>query len=145
MKHYNEDGVSGDAGRTNKLMSEEKMGELKQSGVSPDRSCISTSDPETLRRRRCRAGGARGEERREGEEEEEVRGASSCRGLRLFSTLLILREVRPRFRTQDMPGSVQGEAVTDACCDAKRNVLLLKLRKLRVCGTLQVPFHSNAL
>lgn len=95
MKHYHEDGVSGDAGRANKLMSEEKMGELKQSGVSPDRSCISTSDPETLRRRRCRAGGARGEERREGEEEEEVRGASSCRGLRLFSTLLILREVRP--------------------------------------------------
>lgn len=144
MKHYNEDGVSGDAGRTNKLMSEEKMGELQQSGVSPDRSCISASDPETLRRRRCRAGGARGEERREGEEEE-VRGASSCRGLRLFSTLLILREARPRFRTQDMPGWVQGEAVTDACCDAKRNLLLLKLRKLGVCGTLQVPFHSNAL
>lgn len=60
MKHYIEDGVSGDASRTNKLMSEEKMGELKQSGVSPDRSCISTSDPETLRRRRCRAGGAKG-------------------------------------------------------------------------------------
>lgn len=144
MKHYNEDGVSGDAGRTSKLMSEEKMGELKQSGVSPDRSCISTSDPETLRRRRCRAGGARGEKRREGEEEE-VRGASSCRGLRLFSTLLRLKGVRPRFRTQDMPGLVQREAVTDACCDAKRNLLLLKLRKLRVRGTLQVPFHSNSL
>lgn len=114
MKRYNEDGVSGDAGRTNKLMSEEKMGELKQSGVSPDRSCISTSDPETLRRRRCRAGGARGEERREGEEEE-VRGASSCRGLRLFSTLLILGEVRPRFRTQDMPGSVQAGGGCHGC------------------------------
>lgn len=62
IKLSDKDRISGNADRKRKLMSREKMGDLMQSGVSPDRSCISTSDPETLCRQRCR--GAGGEEGR---------------------------------------------------------------------------------
>lgn len=70
MKHSDKNRISGNTDRKSKLMSGEKMGELMQNGVSPDRSCISTSNPETFCRRRSRGAGGeegRGEAGRRGE------------------------------------------------------------------------------
>lgn len=57
FKYTDKDGVCRYTDRKIQLMSEYKMGELMHGGVSPDRSCISPSDPKTVFCLRCRGAG----------------------------------------------------------------------------------------